>query len=419
MSDANPGYLHPRYARQHVLRELGIVGQEKLSNGRVLIVGAGGLGSPAAMYLAAAGVGTIGLVDTDVVDESNLHRQLLYGTRDVGSAKLDAAARRLADINPLVNVQLHHTRIAVDNARDIISHYDIVLDGTDNFPARYAINDACVALNVPFVYGSVARFEGQVSVFAAPDGPCYRCLFPQEPAAGTVPNCAEDGVLGVLPGLVGLHQSAEVIKWLTGIGRMLAGRLLMLDLLDHSTNEVTLARDPSCPVCSDEARGTAASGAIARGETGDRSSAQNENAAGVHGVESVTGHQNESHTAKNAASTNAATTRVMPQSAPEIDVVELAERLRSGESLVLLDVREPWEFEIAQLPDAVLVPLSTLPSAVNELDVDREYIVYCHHGTRSAMAANWLKSRGYQHVSNMAGGIDAWSMYVDRSVPQY
>ena len=331
------------------------------------------------MYLAAAGLGTLGLVDVDVVDESNLHRQLLYGTHDVGTRKLDAARHRLHDINPLVQVQLHHTRINPTNARDIIAGYDIVLDGTDNFPARYAINDACVALHVPFVYGSVARFEGQVSVFAAPDGPCYRCLFPEAPEAGTVPNCAEDGVLGILPGIIGLHQSTEVIKWLTGIGRMLVGRLMMLDLLDHSTNEVSLARDPACSTC-----GSA-----------------------------------EAHVASPATLTITSSTRVMPDTAPEIDVTEVAERLRTGSDLVLLDVREPWEFELAALPNAVLIPLSTIPNAVNTLDRDQEYVVYCHHGMRSAMAANWLKSRGFEHVHNMTGGIDAWSLNVDRSVPQY
>lgn len=382
-------FSNSRYARQHVLREFGLAGQEKLSKGRVLIVGAGGLGSPAAMYLAAAGVGTLGLADIDVVDESNLHRQLLYGTQDIGANKLDAAAKRIADINPLVNVQLHHTKIGANNASQIIANYDIVVDGTDNFPTRYAINDACVALSVPFVYGSVARFEGQVSVFAAPDGPCYRCLFPDEPAEGTVPNCAEDGVLGILPGVIGLHQSTEVIKWLTGIGRMLVGRLLMLDLLDHSTQEVSLAKDPSCATCGNGAKPATINGQSARSTAG--------------------------------ASTNTAhsTSRPMPENAPEIDVTEVAERLRNGEEFVLLDVREQWEFETAQLPNAVLVPLSTLTSAINSLDMDREYVVYCHHGMRSAMAANWLKAQGFPHVSNMTGGIDAWSINVDRSVPQY
>lgn len=381
-------FTNSRYSRQHVLREFGLAGQEKLSKGRVLVVGAGGLGSPAAMYLAAAGVGTLGLADVDVVDESNLHRQLLYGTQDIGANKLDAAAQRLADINPLVTVTLHHTKIDATNAREIISQYDIVVDGTDNFPTRYAINDACVSLNVPFVYGSVARFEGQVSVFAAPGGPCYRCLFPDAPAAGTVPNCAEDGVLGILPGVIGLHQSTEVIKWLVGIGRMLVGRLLMLDLLDHSTQEVSLAKNPDCVTC-----GSGAMPATIEGSAND--------------------------SAARSATAASTTSQTMPPTAPEIDVTEVAERLRSGEVFVLLDVREPWEFETARLPDAVLVPLSTLPGAVNSLDPEQEYVVYCHHGMRSAMAANWLVGQGFSRVSNMTGGIDAWSINVDRSVPQY
>lgn len=379
-----PSFTHPRYARQHALREFGLPAQEKLCQARVLIVGAGGLGSPAAMYLAAAGVGTLGLADNDVVDESNLHRQLLYGLRDVGNNKLNAAIARLGDINALVNVVLHHEKISDTNARDIIANYDVVLDGTDNFPARYAINDACVALGVPFVYGSVARFEGQVSVFAAPGGPCYRCLFPAEPEAGTVPSCAEDGVLGVLPGIVGLHQSTEVIKWITRIGRPLVGRLLMMDLLDHSSHEVTIAKDVSCAACGEHKAST------------PRQAAEQPVPP-------------ESRVRK----------PVMPELAPEIDVAVVADRLRAGEQLVLLDVREPWEFELAQLPNAKLVPLSTLPSAVGNLDVQSEYVVYCHHGTRSAMAANWLKSRGFSRVSNMTGGIDAWSVVVDRSVPQY
>lgn len=382
-----PSFTHPRYARQHALREFGLAAQEKLCLARVLVVGAGGLGSPAAMYLAAAGVGTLGLADDDVVDESNLHRQLLYGVRDVGNKKLNAAIARLSDINPLVNVVLHHEKISDANARDIIANYDIVLDGTDNFPARYAINDACVAFGIPFVYGSVARFEGQVSVFAAPGAPCYRCLFPAEPVAGTVPTCAEDGVLGVLPGLVGLHQSTEVIKWLAAIGRPLVGRLLMMDLLDHSTHEVTIAKDPNCRSC----------GPKAATKSPDRASDAT---------------QVSPATASRAEAT-------LPEVAPEVDVAIVAARLRADDQIVLLDVREPWEFELAQLPNAKLVPLSTIPDAVGELDPEAEYIVYCHHGMRSAMAANWLKSRGYSRVSNMTGGIDAWSVVVDRAVPQY
>ena len=365
---------HPRYARQHVLREFGLVGQEKLGLGRVLIVGVGGLGSPAAMYLAAAGVGTLGLVDIDTVDESNLHRQLLYGMRDVGAEKLSAAESRLRDVNPLVKVVLHNTRLTAENAREMIAQYDIVFDGTDNFPTRYAINDACVALGVPFVYGSVARFEGQVTVFAAHDGPCYRCLFPTMPEAGSVPTCAEDGVLGVLPGIVGLHQSTEVIKWLAGIGRSLAGRLLMLDLLDHSVQEVSIARDPACAICGTAStRSTNTSKPISR----------------------------------------------MTQPAGAISVTALNERLRAGDDVKLIDVREPWEFEIASLPNATLIPLSTIPQAAASLDKSHEYVVYCHHGMRSAMAANWLKAQGFSNVLNMEGGIDAWSAAVDQSMPQY
>ncbi|MEP6832180.1 MAG: molybdopterin-synthase adenylyltransferase MoeB [Gemmatimonas sp.] len=430
-NDERPTYLHSRYARQHVLREFGVHGQEKLSRGRVLIVGVGGLGSPAAMYLAAAGVGTLGLADVDVVDESNLHRQLLYGVHDVGANKLDAAQQRLRDINPLVNVQLHHSRITSSNAVEIISQYDIVLDGTDNFPARYAINDACVALGIPFVYGSVARFEGQVSVFAAPDGPCYRCLFAEEPLAGTVPSCAEDGVLGILPGIVGLHQSTEVIKWLTGLGRLLVGRLLMLDLLDHSTSEISLARDPVCVACGDRTKrdvtirensaATASGSAITEAAaldavTGNATIATQKTTYGTISNSETTTKQG---TAPSTVSSTAPPLRTMPENATEIDVAKVAERLRNGEEFVLLDVREPWEFELAQLPNAVLVPLSNLPSAVSSLESDREYVVYCHHGMRSAMAANWLKTQGFERVYNMTGGIDAWSVVVDRSVPQY
>ena len=356
-----------------MLREFGLAGQEKLAASRVLIVGVGGLGSPAAMYLAAAGIGTIGLVDSDLVEESNLHRQLLYGMSSVGQSKLSAAATRIAELNPLISIVLHDTRLTAANASSLVSNYDIVLDGTDNFPARYAINDACIAQGVPFVYGSVARFEGQVSVFAAPDGPCYRCLFPVPPADGTVPTCADDGVLGVLPGIVGLHQTTEVIKWLTGLGRLLVGRLLMLDLLDHSTLEVSIQRDPGCATC---------------GTNSYRSSTS-------------------------ASRTDAS------DFAAEIDVQVLKKRLDTGENIVLLDVREPWEFAIGSLPDARLVPLSTLPNAVSSLDRSCEYVVYCHHGMRSATAANWLKAHGFEQVSNMTGGIDFWSAVIDPSVPQY
>ncbi len=367
-----------RYARQRVLREFGPAGQEKLAAARVLIVGTGGLGSPAALYLAAAGVGTIGLVDDDVVDASNLHRQLLYGTSDVGRPKLHAARARLHEVNPLVRVVLHETRLRAGNADALVAEYDLVVDGTDNFPARYAINDACVARGIPFVYGSVARFEGQVSMFAAPDGPCYRCLFPDPPAPGTVPTCAEDGVLGVLPGLIGLMQATEVIKWCTGLGDVLAGRLLLFDALAQRTREVTLPRDPACRVCGDAARQAAPA-------------------------------------ARPSAARDSEETPMLEDLTP----TALAASLAAGNTPVLLDVREPWEHAIAALPGAELVPLATLPQRAATLDPDVDYVVYCHHGGRSAMAAQWLRAQGIPRVANLEGGIDRWSLDVDASVPRY
>lgn len=371
-SDAAAHAAHPRYARQRVLREFGPDGQTRLAAARVLIVGTGGLGSPSALYLAAAGVGTIGLVDTDTVDESNLHRQLLYGTSDVGRAKLDAAAVRLHDVNPLVHVVPHATRLRSSNAAGLVAGYDLVIDGTDNFPARYAINDACVIRGIPFVYGSVARFEGQVSVFGAPDGPCYRCLFPDPPPPGTVPTCAEEGVLGVLPGMIGLLQATEAIKWCTGLGESLAGRLLLFDALTQRMREVALPRNPACRVC-----GAAACAARAAG------------------------------------------TRDEAEMFDDTTPMELAARLARGESPLLLDVREEWEYAIAALPGSVLVPLGTLQQRTGSLDPQAEYVVYCHHGGRSAMAAQWLRSQGFARVANLEGGIDAWSLEVDASVPRY
>jgi molybdopterin/thiamine biosynthesis adenylyltransferase/rhodanese-related sulfurtransferase len=363
-----------RYARQRTLREFGPDGQTRLSAARMLLVGSGGLGSPAALYLAAAGVGTLGLVDDDVVDLSNLHRQLLYGTSDVGRPKLEAAANRLGDVNPLVRVVLHETRLRRSNAAALVADYDLVIDGTDNFPARYAINDACVARGIPFVYGSVARFEGQVSVFAAPGGPCYRCLFPEPPAPGTVPSCAEEGVLGVMPGLIGLLQATEAIKWCVGLGESLVGRLVLFDALGQRMREVALPRRVACPVCGDAA-------VTARGSQG------------------------------------AAEEAVMQDE--ELTPGALSARLAAGEQPVLLDVREPWEHEIAALPGSTLIPLSTLAQQALTLDKGAHLVVYCHHGGRSAMAAQWLRAQGFTHVSNLAGGIDAWSLEVDASLPRY
>lgn len=366
-----------RYARQRVLREFGVVGQERLAASRVLIVGAGGLGSPSALYLAAAGVGTIGLVDQDVVDPSNLHRQLLYDTRDVGREKLVAATERLRALNPLVTIVPHTTRLARANAETLVAEYHMVIDGTDNFPARYAINDACLARGIPFVYGSVARFEGQVSVFCAPDGPCYRCLFPEPPAPGMVPSCAEDGVLGVLPGVIGMMQSIEAIKWCVQLGTPLVGRLLLYDALMQRTEEVTLPKRPGCPHCGG----------------GRRAGAASDDTRSTH--------------------------REEQGMSEDIDPQSLAQSLKAGATPVLLDVREQWEYDIAHLPNATLVPLKTLQGAVGGLDPAKEYVVYCHHGGRSAMAAEWLRSQGFAKVSNLVGGIDQWSVQVDPGVRRY
>lgn len=363
----------PRYARQHVLRGFGRAGQERLAAARVLIVGAGGLGSPAALYLAAAGVGALTLVDADVVDLTNLHRQLLYGTRDVGRPKLDAARDRLQDVNPQVDVTTHHVRMNASNALSLVQGHDVVIDATDNFPARYAINDACVALDTVFVYGSVARFQAQVSVFAAASGPCYRCLFAEAPAPGSVPTCAEEGVLGVVPGIVGLHQALEAIKLITGIGTPLIGQLLLLDLLSNDLQRITLAKREDCPMCG-----------VVAGSERQRSPQ---------------------------------TTRTM--TSPDITVTDLAARIARGDKLTVLDVREQWEYETAHLAASVLVPLSTLADAVNALDRDAEYVVLCHHGMRSEMAAGWMRHHGFSNVTNMTGGIDAWSVAVDTTVPRY
>lgn len=381
VSGAAGGAGSARYARQRRLPQLGDAGQARLAAARVLIVGAGGLGSPAALYLAAAGVGTLGLVDDDRVDESNLHRQLLYGTADVGRPKLDAAVARLANVNPLVQLVRHDTRLDRGNARPLIADYDIVLDGTDTFAARYAINDACVALGVPFVYGSVARFEGQVSVFAAPDGPCYRCLFPQPPAPGSVPTCAEEGVLGVLPGIIGLWQATEVLKWCAGLGTSLAGRLVLYDALAARTHEVAVPRQPGCPTC----------GAAARGSMS---------------------------VAPDTPTPDAPASAHAPR-AEHISPQALHALRASGAPLVLLDVREPWEHRTAAIADSRLVPFGTVAQAVDALDRDASYVVYCHRGARSSVVADWLREQGFARVQSLQGGIDAWSTEIDGSIPRY
>lgn len=356
----------PRYARQLVLRGFGPTAQEKLANGRVLIVGAGGLGSPAASYLAAAGVGTISLVDTDVVDVTNLHRQLLYTTPDVGRAKLDVARERLQAINPQVVVHTHDTRLNAANAGSLVVGHHVVIDATDNFPTRYAINDACLAHGIPFVYGSVARFDGQVSVFAAPGGPCYRCLFPVMPEPGTVPTCAEEGVLGVVPGIIGLHQATEAIKLLTTIGTPLVGQLLLVDLLAQDSQRIAVARRHDCPTCGDVRTPSLSSMSI-----------QHSNPADV------------------------------------------ASLLAGDDAPTIVDVREQWEYDLVHLPVSMLIPLNTLAARAKDMDPSRSYALLCHHGMRSEMAANWLMQQGFSRLINIDGGIDAWSMEVDSSLPRY
>ena len=368
-----------RYARQLVLKGFGADAQAKLARARVLIVGAGGLGSPAAMYLAAAGIGAITLVDADVVELTNIHRQLLYGTADVGRFKTEAAQARLSDINPHVQLSAHTARFDRANAAALVAGHDVVLDATDNFPTRYAINDACLAASVPFVYGSVARFEGQVTIFATPSGPCYRCLFPEPPAPGAVPSCAEEGVLGLVPGIIGLHQALETIKLLTGIGTPLAGRLMLLDLLENDTRVITITRRADCTACG------------AADVIPTRRQAMNVNS----GPPSFT------------------------QQIPQLSAAELAAQLGSSAPPRVLDVREQWEYDIAHLEGSQLIPLTDLQATVPTLDKSAEYVLLCHHGMRSEMAAQWMAAQGFLKVSNLVGGIDAWSQTVNPDLARY
>ncbi|MEI6669346.1 MAG: molybdopterin-synthase adenylyltransferase MoeB [Acidobacteriota bacterium] len=378
-----------RYGRQVILPELGIDGQRRLKRGRVIVVGAGGLGSPAALYLAAAGIGTIGLVDFDAVELSNLHRQILHGTPDIGRSKLASARDRLAAANPEVEIRLHQGALSSANALAVLDEYDVVIDGTDNFPARYLINDACVMTGKPNAYGAIFRFDGQASVFAVENGPCYRCLYPEPPPAGLVPSCAEAGVLGVLPGLIGTIQATEAIKLIAGIGEPLVGRLLVYDALRSRFQELKLRKDPDCPVCGEHPT--------------IRALIDYEAFCGT----SSTARQHES------------------QATGPVDVdfsispAGLQERIAAGAALCLLDVREPHEFQIARIRGAVLVPLGELVSRQGELDPDAETVVYCHHGIRSGQATALLRSAGFLRVRNLTGGIDAWSLKVDPTIPRY
>ena len=366
-----------RYSRHLLLPPVGPEGQRKLKAARVLLVGGGGLGSPAALYLAAAGIGTIGLVEFDAVSESNLQRQVLYGTADVGRPKLEAARERIADLNPLVHLETHAARLSSENALDIVRAYDVVLDGTDNFPTRYLVNDACVLTRRPYVYGSVFRFEGQASVFGAPDGPCYRCLFPEPPPPGAVPDCEEGGVLGVLPGLIGVIQATEVLKLVLGAGEALIGRLLLVDALRMQFRTLRLERDPECPACGTRTLQTLI---------------DYEAFCGIRGGEDAV---------------------------PEIAPHELAARFAAGERPLLLDVREPREWEMARIEGARLVPLGTLAGAIPSLDREAEIVVMCKSGVRSANAARQLRDAGFRRVLNLAGGIKRWSADVDPRVPTY
>lgn len=373
-----------RYSRHITLPEVGVEGQRRLKAARVLCVGTGGLGSPLAFYLAAAGIGTLGLVDFDVVDASNLQRQIIHSTRDIGRKKLDSAAEKLTALNPALDVVKHETMLTSANALQILKDYDIVADGTDNFPTRYLVNDACVLLGKPNVYGSIFRFEGQASVFAAKDGPCYRCLYPEPPPPGLVPSCAEGGVLGILPGLVGVMQATEVIKLILGKGEPLIGRLLLVDSLAMRFRELKLRKNPQCPVCGDHPTVT--------------SLIDYQQFCGI--------------TPPNPQE------KSLRNGIPQMSVQELKQHIDAGDNLFVLDVREPYEYQIANI-GATLIPMNQVPSRLNEIDRDREIVVHCHVGGRSQRVAEFLKQNGYQNVSNLAGGIQAWSELIDPSVPKY
>ena len=370
-----------RYSRHLILPGVGTNGQRRLKQARVLLVGAGGLGSPIALYLAAAGVGHLGIIDNDVVDRTNLQRQILHGTSDIGRRKTESAADRVTAINPNVAVTRHDVKLTSANALDILADYDIIVDGTDNFPTRYLVNDACVILGKPNVHGSIIRFEGQASVFGHQDGPCYRCLFREPPPPGMVPSCAEGGVFGVVPGLVGSIQATETIKLILGVGDTLSGRLLVIDAMRMRFRVIQIRRDPSCPAC------------------------------GTREITELIDYD---------AFCGLATAPVDDASiVREITPGELADRLQRGDDLVLLDVREPGEYAIARIEGAQLVPLGTLQDAAPMLDRDRDMVVHCHHGIRSASAIRYLRSQGFTRLWNLAGGIAAWSSEVDTSVPQY
>jgi molybdopterin/thiamine biosynthesis adenylyltransferase/rhodanese-related sulfurtransferase len=372
-----------RYSRHLIMPEVGMEGQLKLKQAKVLCIGTGGLGAPLGLYLAAAGVGRIGLVDFDKVDLTNLQRQILFDTKDIGRPKIEAATNRLRDLNPDIQIDTFETRLTSENALDILKDYDIVVDGTDNFPTRYLVNDACVILGKPNVYGSIFRFEGQITIFAYAGGPCYRCLYPEPPPPGLVPSCAEGGVLGVLPGIVGAIQAAETLKLIIGKGESLVGRLLLFDALAMRFRELKLRKNPECTVCGEHPTITKL--------------IDYEEFCGIRGEESASPAQ---------------------ATVPEISPRELKARLDRGDDLFVLDVREPHEYQICNL-GGHLIPLGELSRRVNELDSSREIVAHCRSGKRSAEAVEFLRSAGFRKVLNLKGGILAWSDEVDASVPKY
>jgi adenylyltransferase/sulfurtransferase len=375
-----------RYSRHLIMPEVGMEGQLKLKAARALCIGVGGLGSPVLLYLAAAGVGTLGLVDFDEVDYSNLHRQIIHGTPDVGRSKLDSAKARINVLNPEVEVVTHEMALSSENALGLFADYDLVVDGTDNFPTRYLVNDACVIGGKPNVYGSIFRFEGQASVFATKDGPCYRCMFPEPPPPGLVPSCAEGGVLGILPGVVGMLQATEAIKLILGVGESLVGRFLLFDALKMRFRELKVRKDPDCPVCGEHPTVTQL--------------IDYEQFCGI-------------------APTATAAATSSTEDADEATVEELKTRLDRHESFLLLDVREPQEFEICRIPGSVLIPLGDLPSRLFELEGRDDMIVHCKSGVRSGKAVKLLREAGYSKARNLKGGILAWINRIDPTLPKY
>ena len=377
-----------RYSRHLIMPEVGMEGQQKLKAARVLCIGTGGLGSPLALYLAAAGVGTLGLVDFDVVDYTNLQRQIIHSTADVGRKKLDSAADKLKGINPFLNLRTFDTRLSSANALELFRDFDIIADGTDNFPTRYLVNDACVLTGKPNVYGSIFRFEGQASVFATEDGPCYRCLYPEPPPPGLVPSCAEGGVLGILPGLVGVMQATEVIKLILGVGEPLIGRLLLVDALGMKFRELKLRKNPDCPVC-----GT------------------NPTVTELIDYDQFCGIAPE-------PKAEIVNDKPVQNGIPQITAKELKQKLDAKDGVFVLDVREPHEYQIANL-GAKLIPLGELPARVGELDKNAEIVVHCKMGGRSQKASEFLAQNGFKNVTNLTGGITAWSNDVDPTIPKY